>query len=72
MAAAPWTVSDELWRLVQPLLPEVARPRPGGRHRHPDRLTLSGILFVLHTGIAWRYLPQELGFGSGVTCWRRP
>jgi transposase len=32
---------------------------------------LSGILFVLSTGIAWRRLPQELGFGSGMTCWRR-
>src|SRR5438105_11234337 len=30
-----------------------------------------GILFVLHTGIAWQHLPPELGFGSGVTCWRR-
>ena len=29
------------------------------------------ILFVLHTGIAWQHLPAELGFGSGVTCWRR-
>jgi len=32
---------------------------------------LSGILFVLYTGILWRFLPQELGFGSGMTCWRR-
>jgi transposase len=32
---------------------------------------LQGILFVLHTGIAWQHLPGELGFGSGVTCWRR-
>jgi len=32
---------------------------------------LSGILFVLYTGIPWRFLPQELGFGSGMTCWRR-
>jgi transposase len=32
---------------------------------------LCGILFVLHTGIQWEYLPQELGFGSGMTCWRR-
>jgi transposase len=71
MAAAPWSVSDELWELVEPLLPRMKRPRPGGRRRHPDRLTLSGILFVLHTGIAWRHLPAELGFGSGVTCWRR-
>jgi transposase len=28
-------------------------------------------LFVLHTGISWEHLPQELGFGSGMTCWRR-
>ncbi|MDH6193186.1 transposase [Streptomyces sp. CZ24] len=26
---------------------------------------------MLHTGIAWEHLPQELGFGSGMTCWRR-
>ena len=23
------------------------------------------------TGIPWEFLPQELGFGSGMTCWRR-
>jgi transposase len=32
---------------------------------------LCGILFVLYTGIRWEYLPQELGFGSGMTCWSR-
>jgi transposase len=37
----------------------------------PDRQALCGILFVLHTGIQWEYLPQELRFGSGMTCWRR-
>lgn len=36
-----------------------------------DRLMLQGILFVLFTGIGWEDLPQELGFGSGMTCWRR-
>lgn len=36
-----------------------------------DRVALNGILFVLHTGIPWEDLPQELGFGSGMTCWRR-
>jgi transposase len=36
-----------------------------------DRKVLNGILFVLSTGIAWQRLPQELGFGSGMTCWRR-
>jgi transposase len=32
---------------------------------------LSGILFVLMTGIPWEHLPQEMGCGSGMTCWRR-
>src|ERR1035437_6530029 len=72
MAGAPWVVSDELWKLVEPLLPvKERRFRYPGRKRLPDRQALQGILFVLHTGIAWTQLPAELGFGSGVTCWRR-
>ncbi|MFF5809188.1 IS5 family transposase [Streptomyces sp. NPDC012746] len=67
----PWIVSDELWALVEPLLPEPAPKQVEGRPRVPDRQALCGILFVLHTGIQWEYLPQELGFGSGMTCWRR-
>ncbi|MFI8386112.1 transposase [Streptomyces sp. NPDC085540] len=42
-----------------------------GRPRVLDRQALCGILFVVHAGIQWEYLPQELGFGSGMTCWRR-
>jgi len=72
MAAAPWVVSDELWELVEPLLPRRERRfRYPGRKRLGDREALQGILFVLHTGIAWRHLPLELGFGSGATCYRR-
>src|SRR6266480_6255902 len=72
MAAAPWIVSDELWELIEPLLPKVERRfRYPGRKRLPDRLALQGILFVLQTGIAWRHLPLELGFGGGSTCYRR-
>lgn len=68
----PWEISDELWAIVNPLRPKVKRRFPhAGRKRHGDRLVLRGILFVLHTGIAWEHLPQELGFGSGMTCWRR-
>src|SRR5437016_13697424 len=72
MAVAPWVVSDELWGRVEPLLPKPPRrSRYPGRKRLPDRQALCGILFVLHTGIAWRHLPLELGFGSGATCRRR-
>ncbi len=67
----PWIVSDELWSLINPLLPEPASKLVEGRPRVLDRQALCGILFVLHTGIQWEYLPQELGFGSGMTCWRR-
>jgi transposase len=72
MAVAPWIVSDGLWELLEPLLPRVERRfRYPGRKRLPDREALQGILFVLHTVIAWRHLPLELGFGSGSTCYRR-
>src|SRR4051812_50177186 len=72
MAVAPWVVSDELWSLLEPLLPKVQRRvRFPGRKRLPDRQALEGLLFVLDTGIAWRHLPLELGFGSGSTCYRR-
>jgi transposase len=64
-------VSDELWGLIEPLLPP-PRPRPkGGRRPVPHRAVLTGIVFVLKSGIPWEMLPQEMGCGSGMTCWRR-
>jgi transposase len=72
MRESPWVVSDGLWERVEPLLPGWDRRfRYPGRRPLDDRRVLSGVLFVLHTGIAWEHLPQELGFGSGMTCWRR-
>ena len=64
-------VSDELWALVAPLLPPEPPKPKGGRPRVPDRAALTGIIFVLKSGIPWEMLPPELGCGSGVTCWRR-
>jgi transposase len=65
-------VSDELWALVEPLIPKVERRyRFPGRRRIDDRKVLTGILFVLQTGIPCEYLAQEMGCGSGMTCWRR-
>ena len=62
---------DDLWALIQPLLPTY-RPSPkGGRPRIDDRAALTGILFVLKTGLPWEYLPRELGCGGGMSCWRR-
>ena len=65
-------VSDELWEMVEPLIPKVERRyRYPGRKRVDDRKVFTGIMFVLQTGIPWEHLPQEMGCGSGVTCWRR-
>src|ERR687897_50957 len=64
-------VSDGLWEIIEPLLPEEPPKPKGGRPRVSDRAALTGIIFVLKSGIPWEMLPQEMGCGSGVTCWRR-
>jgi transposase len=64
-------VSDEVWALVAPLLPSEPPKPKGGRPRLSDRAALTGIIFVLKSGIPWEMLPQEMGCGSGMTCWRR-
>ena len=64
-------VTDELWGKVEPLLPPPPALPKGGRPRVPDRACLTGVLFVLKTGIQWEDLPREMGCGCGMTCWRR-
>ena len=65
-------LDNRLWNLIEPLLPVKRR-----RFRHPgrkpldNRAVLTGIIFVLKTGISWEDLPQEMGCGTGMTCWRR-
>jgi len=63
-------VSDELWAVVEPLLPkQVASPK-GGQPPVNNRVCLTGILFVMKTGIPWEDFPQEMGC-CGMTLWNR-
>lgn len=66
-------VSDALWSKVAPLLPARAarRSRNPGRLPLDDRGALTGIVYVLKTGVSWREVPREVAGCSGVTCWRR-
>src|SRR5580698_8303805 len=66
-------IDDALWRRIEPLLPEPPRRRfkAMGRPLVSDRAVLTGILYVLRSGVAWQMLPKEMGCGSGSTCWRR-
>ncbi len=56
-------VTDELWEVLAPLLPEEPPKPKGGRPRIDDRAALTGILFVLKSGIPREMLPQEMGVG---------
>ena len=63
-------VTDELWALVEPILPRHEPSPKGGKPRTPDRVCLTGILFVLKTGIQWEDFPHEMGC-CGMTLWNR-
>ena len=67
---AGWIVArDELWEIVEPLVPQV-EPASTGRPRVSDRTAFGAIMFVLFTGTAWKQLPRELGC-SGSTAHAR-
>ena len=69
----PVVVDDQLWATIGPLLSyqKPRRQRYPGRKPLDNRKILAGVLFVLKTGTPWERLPQEVGCGSGMTCWRR-
>ena len=63
-------LTDEQWELIGPLLPPPKRRRDKrGRPWTSNRACFEGILWILQTGAAWRFLPDE--FPSPPTCWRR-
>lgn len=62
---------NELWNEIKPFLPKHSPKPQGGRPRVEDRACLTGIIFVLRTGLPWQMIPAEMGCGSGSTCWRR-
>jgi transposase len=62
---------DELWEMIRPLLPPHPPQPKGGRPFLDDRKVLTGIIFILKTGLPWEDLPQEMGCGCGMTCWNR-
>lgn len=65
-------IPDKLWDIIEPILPspKKRRYRYPGRKPMDRRKILTGIVFVLKTGIPWEDLPQEMGCGSGMSCWR--
>jgi transposase len=64
-------VPDDLWALLEPLLPPPPRPPYGGRHRTlPQRNCLAALVFMARTSTPWALLPaKELGGGSASTAW---
>ena len=66
-------LDDDLWALIEPLLPAPKRRRKRYPGRKPiaNRQALTGILYVLRSGVPWNMLPKEMGCGSGMSCWRR-
>lgn len=65
-------VPEKLWEEIRPILPapKPRRKKNPGRKPMDPRRALTGILYVLKSGIAWEMLPKELGCGSGMSCWR--
>jgi transposase len=55
-------VPDELWALVEPLIPKFTpRPQGGGTAPLDARAVFTAIVYVLTSGCSWRDLPPSFG-----------
>ena len=64
-----WTVTDEIWAIIEPILLEDAPPKKTGRPRTSWRRAIDGIIFRMRTGCHWNKLPREFGDDSSVHRW---
>lgn len=61
-----WRIPDDMWPIIEALLPP-EKPKPkGGRPRMDNRKAMDAIFYILRTGIQWKALPRELGAPSTV------
>jgi transposase len=69
-----WRISDELWALIEPLIPPPPKVHPWGagvhKSRTPNRQVLDAIFFQLRTGCQWNAL-SATGLGASSTVHRR-
>ena len=66
MSQDRFDVPDELWEIVEPLLPKKKKNPEGGRPMTDERKAFAGILYRMRTGIGWRDLPPMFGTKSSV------
>jgi len=60
----PSDLTDEEWRLIEPLVPPA---KPGGNKRTVViREVVNGLMYILSTGCQWRAIPRDLAARSTV------
>ena len=69
-----WEISDEFWKLVEPLIPTSLRtadktykrrPGAGRKPKYSNRTYFAAIVYILRTGTIWNALPREKFDGLG-------
>jgi putative transposase len=64
--ATIWEVSNELWKIIEPILNKLDPPSWTGRDRIDQRAALNGIIYQMRSGCQWNSLPEKFGDDSSV------